>query len=345
MTKLHIQTAAAYFCLLLPPLLWAGNFIIGRAATEIDPFTLNLLRWIVAGLCLLPVLLWHFRSAMRALRSRYLVIISLTALGIIGFNTVLYAGLKSTPAGAAGVLFGVTPLLILALSRLWLRHPLTFFSGLGGILAFCGLVFVLSGGLSMAGFEWRGAALVGVSAMIFAAYTVTLQHAALELRGEVCLALTIWLGLLVMAPFAALRPDSWLTLHEATQVLPAVLYLGVGASVLAFFAWQSGVRVLGAQKAGVFLQLVPVFGVVLGWLILDESLAQGKLVGLLCIICGVVIAQVPGKTRNAAKASADRDDDLPRFVLDERYLTARRAKVAVNCIPARDASGVPVARV
>ena len=108
-----------YVLVILAPLLWAGNFVIGRALFNVDPFALNFLRWAVAGVCLLPVLVLNAQDILFVLRNRLGSLALLSVLGVVGFNFVLYSGLARTPAGVSGVIFGLTPLLILIVSKCW----------------------------------------------------------------------------------------------------------------------------------------------------------------------------------------------------------------------------------
>jgi len=96
-------TVSAVAALTLAPALWAGNFVIGRSVhAATDPLTLNLLRWMLATLLLLPVLVVHRAAVAAALRRAWAGVLLLAALGVVGFNTVLYAGLSRAGASEAG---------------------------------------------------------------------------------------------------------------------------------------------------------------------------------------------------------------------------------------------------
>jgi drug/metabolite transporter (DMT)-like permease len=278
-------------CAVLAPLLWAGNFVIGRAVTTMDPVVLNMLRWIVAAVVLLPVLLRHWRSAWATVRTRPAAVAILAGLGVVGFNSVLYAGLAEMPAGSAGVVFGVTPLLILGLSRAWGGRPVTARALQGAALAFAGIALVLGGGAAAWAYSWQGPALVGLSALIFALYTVALQRLRIDLRSDVLLALTVWAGLLLMAPVLARVTPDLRNVVQTPGLAAAVLYLGLGASVAAFYLWSAAVRGLGPQRTGQFLQLIPVFGVGLAALFLAEDITPAKTAGLGAVVIGVIWAQ------------------------------------------------------
>ncbi|MEO1677563.1 MAG: DMT family transporter [Pseudomonadota bacterium] len=280
--------AHALAALMLAPLLWAGNFVVGRwAHVDADPLTLNFLRWSVTAVALSPLLFVRGRAVARCLAARPGAVLLLAALGVAGFNTVLYAGLGRTTAGAAGVIFGLTPLLILALARIWGGQAPARLEVAGGVLAFGGVALVASGGAG--GVEEGGAALVFAAALLWAGFTVALKRLPLDLPPLTGLALISTVGCLLMLPFLPLMAPVAALSAPGSPV--AVAYLAFGASILAFAAWTRGVSAVGAGRAGIFLHLIPVFGVALGALLLDEIVTAEKIAGLALVVGGVLVAQ------------------------------------------------------
>ncbi len=279
-----------YVLVVLAPLLWAGNFVIGRALPNVDPFALNFLRWGVAGVCLLPVLVLNARAALFVLHTRLRSLVLLSVLGVVGFNFLLYSGLARTPAGVSGVIFGLTPLLILIVSRFWGGQMISPRMWSGACLALAGVAFVLSGRANGSIGDSIGLALVVMSAGAFALYTFLIQKLDIPLRGDICLALTVWIGLAIMAPIAILRQSELQAVWTTPGALPGVMYLGLGASIIAFCAWQRGVQSISPKRAGAFLQLIPVFSVVLGYLLLDEHVSPSTVLGLIGVIAGILIS-------------------------------------------------------
>lgn len=272
--------------LVLAPLLWAGNFVAARGVHALsDPVWLNAARWSLAALCLAPVL-WRDRVAVRAALRRDLArLCGLALLGVIGTNTVLYAGLEHASAMQAGVIYAVSPLMILGLSWALGRAGLCGGTVLGSGLAFGGAVLVVTGG-DLAGLTLeagRGALLVLASAGIWAGYTVALQVWRIPLSPLSLLGVQAVLGALAMLPF--LLSLASMPAGAAGPVMGAVLYLGLGASILAFWIWA---------RAGIFLQLIPVFGAVLAVVFLDERPSLWQVAGMVCALAGVALAAQPG---------------------------------------------------
>ena len=279
-----------YVLVILAPLLWAGNFVIGRALFNVDPFALNFLRWAVAGVCLLPVLVLNAQDILFVLRNRLGSLALLSVLGVVGFNFVLYSGLARTPAGVSGVIFGLTPLLILIVSKCWGGQIITPRMWSGTCLALVGVALVLSGRTNEPIGDLIGMAMVAMSACLFALYTFALQKLDIPLRGDVCLAVTVWIGLAIMAPIAILRQSELQAVWTTPGAVPGVMYLGLGASIAAFCAWQRGVKAISPKRAGAFLQLIPVFSVLLGYLLLNEHVSPSTVLGLIGVIAGILIS-------------------------------------------------------
>lgn len=285
-----ISHARAWVFLTLAPLLWSGNFIVGRAAHDaLDPLALNFARWVVAALLLAPVLVTHRRAALLLLRGHARALVALAVLGVVGFNTVLYAGLGRIGAGEAGILFGITPVCVIVIARVWHGGCCPRRVWIGAALAVIGVGGVLWPTGGQAGFLAPGAALVLAAALIWAGYTVAVTRLAQAERPVIVLALTTWIGVVLMAPFAVM--SDWPATPWPTALVGAVLYLGAGASVAAFWCWQLGTRVVGARRSGVFLNLIPVFGVLMGAIWLGESVSPAGLAALVLVLTGVVLAQ------------------------------------------------------
>lgn len=296
--------AGAYLALCAAPMLWAGNFVVGRLEnTSTDPLTLNFLRWALVSLLLCPVLAARRQEVLGALRAFPGRVLVLSALGILGFNTLLYAGLAHSGAGEAGVLFGLVPLMIVGVAGLWGGSAAAVRVAFGAALALGGVAFIVL--TPSSGTQERslwGPALVLAAGLVWALYTVALKRLPLGIPAMPTLALTSVVGTGMMVP---LLP--WMDVPGALAqpgLALSVGYLAVGASILAFCLWQRGVQAVGASRAGVFLHLIPAFGVVLGALFLGEAVTPETLTGLGLILLGVGVAQGLGANPQHGRAAS-----------------------------------------
>ncbi|MEV8465682.1 DMT family transporter [Fluviibacterium sp. DFM31] len=304
MSNRPLLVAAAFAT--LAQLLWAGNFITARALREvIDPINLNFLRWLLAALILLPLVLRDRRAIAAALRAQPLQILMLSALAITGFNTLLYAGLQTATVAEAGIITGLAPILILLLARFWDGTALTGGQIAGGALAFLGALLVLSGkeGGGVSGI--RGPAFLLGAATAWAAYTVAYQRFKIPLKPLSALGLFAALGSLLMLALVPFAPTPIGQIPLTGEVIFGLTYITLGASILALYSWNRGASVLGPARVGVFLQLIPVFAMILGVLILGETVTPMQIAGLACVFGGVLVAQRRGRV-SAVQAGAQR---------------------------------------
>jgi len=287
-------TLAAIAALTLAPLLWAGNFVVGRAMRlDVGPLELNALRWTIAAAVLVPVLLWHRAAVGRALRRRWAVLLLHATLGIVAFNALLYAGLARTPAATTGILFGTVPLMILVAARLTGGRAPTRREVAGAVVALAGVALVVrEGGASEATTDLAGIAFILAAGLAWTGYTIATRALPLGVPPMPALAMQAATGALMMLP--ALPGAGTAAALARPETGAAVAYLALGASIGAFWLWLQGVGRLGVQRAGPFLNLIPVFAVVLGALLLGERPGAAQIAGLGLVVAGVAAAQLRG---------------------------------------------------
>jgi drug/metabolite transporter (DMT)-like permease len=282
--------------LLLAVLCWSGNALVARAfAGQIPPFTLSFWRWTLALSLLLPFVakpLWQHRRELQAAGWRLLV---LAAVGIAGYNSMLYAAAQTTAAInitlvntclplmtfiGAGVLLGEWPQ-----RRAWL--------GLG--VAAIGLLVLITRAswttLSTLSFN-HGDLIMLLAVADWALYSLLLRRWASYLQAIPPLAL---LGVLMLLGVPLILPLYLYELSQGARFVPtvatlgAIAYTAVFASLLAYLCWNHGVRVVGAAKAALSNYLMPVFTAILGWLLLGEGLQLFHWVGGALIFSGLLL--------------------------------------------------------
>lgn len=294
--------AVAILCATLTQLLWGGNFVAGRAIRgAIDPINLNFLRWSLASLILLPLLIHHRAPVLHTLRAAPLQVLTLSILSVTLFNMLLYSGLQTATTAEAGIIVGLSPIFILLLTHLMGDHRLGSGEIAGGALAFAGAMAVLFG---------RSDAAMGISgiaapmfllaaALVWALYTVLYQRFKLPLSPLLSMALMTTVGTVCAVPLLPLAPVPLIAIAFTAPVVLAVAYITLGASLVAFLFWQIGVQGLGPARVAPFLQLIPVFAMLLGALILNEPVGAVQIAGLSMVLAGVILAQSRRRQRPA----------------------------------------------
>jgi drug/metabolite transporter (DMT)-like permease len=291
----------AFLLLALANLLWAGNWIAGRALRDaFDPVTLNFLRWTVALLGLAPFALPALRGKGALIRAEAGVLLLLALTGVAVFQSLVYLGLRSTTAVNAVLLNSSMPLFMLLCSWAIERERASPRQVAGMLLSLAGILVILSRGEAGALRQLElhaGDAWILLAMPAWGIYSVLLKRRPAGLGGVAFLFVISLAGVLMLAPFVALQAlQAAPRLPTAAEAL-GVLYMGLAASVIAFICWNRGVAVVGANAAGFTIHLLPAFGTLLAILFLGESFALYHGVGVATILGGVLLAT--GATRAA----------------------------------------------
>lgn len=278
--------------LALPPLFWAGNFIVGRSVRgDIPPLTLSFDRWVLASLVLLPLTYAILRREWRLYWQYRQRILIASVTGVAAFNSFIYVGLQSTTASNALILNSFIPLLISLFGSLFFKLRLKRTQWLGMTVSFTGVLFILSRG------DWQilrslsfhhGDLVIFVAMVSWAIYTLVIQRMPKELNRLGLLSVQMFVGLLVVAPFYGLEVYSGASPVWNSRTLLALAYVGIVPSVLAYLLYTTSVERLGPAKAGLSIHLIPVFGVLLSILLLGESLHWYQLTGMVLIFIGIL---------------------------------------------------------
>ena len=293
--------ASPYLLLTLPPLFWASNWIIGRALhSEIPPMAMTFFRWLFAIVILAPFAWPHIRRDWPVIRAHWKTMLVLGALGVGTHNGLSYLGLNFTTATNGVILNSFIPVMIIMLSWLFLRERLTQLQAAGVVISLTGVLTVLCKGSLDALLEFRlnaGDLIIIASMAMWAIYTIGLRWRppgismlsfllAVAVVGDLCV-LPLWLGEMALGRYIV-----WSWTNAAALVAVATF-----SSVLAYILWNRGVEAVGANVAGLFVHLMPVYGVVLAWLFLGERMAAFQVAGIALILAGIWVTSRFGAKR------------------------------------------------
>ncbi len=285
--------ASAYLLLCVSALAWSGNFIVGRYVHEqVTPVTLSYGRW---GLALLILLPFTLRGV---LRQRELVWGNLKLIALLGltgmtlFHSFVYAALESTGAINAALILSLTPVIIVVLSWLLDREQIApaQAGGIGLSLLGAGVLITRGDASVISALDFnRGDLWMLIAVPNWALYSVLLRRRPAAVEPMVLLTVTIAAGLAFLTPaliFELLRgPD----FRFSETTVASIVYVALFASVIAYICWNRGVSVVGANRAGLFMHLVPAFSALLAIVVLGESLLPHHAAGVILIISGIYL--------------------------------------------------------
>jgi drug/metabolite transporter (DMT)-like permease len=271
---------------------WATNIILGRWLRDaIGPLTLSALRFSLASLVFVVLLQRRPREERRLGADRKLLL-GMALAGVVAFAPTLYLGLRHTTAASATLISGLGPIITGVLAALLIREPMSRRQIAGALVALLGVIGLVSGG-SLA--FWKtshinvGNLIVLGAVTLWAVYSVLSRRVTSRRSSLSATALSAFLGLplLLLAAAWELRtsPVVW-----SPQVVLATVYIGIAPTVIGFLAWNEGVRRLGSSGAMVFYNTLPLYGALLGFLLLGESIGVTHVMSAVLIMGGGLLA-------------------------------------------------------
>lgn len=281
--------------LILATVLWGGNFVIGRAvAGEIPPLTLAFLRWCVAFAFFFPIVYRKTKQEWPMIKANWPAVIAMAVTGVACFNTLVYIGLHYTTSINASLMNSSTPIIIYILSFFFLKERLSKFQLAGTSLSLVGVLFIISGGSleSLLAFSFnKGDLIVLIAVFCWSIYSLLIKQYAGRLPGYSTFLVTIALGIIILLPFALYE----LTMTPAViswslGTISAIFYVGIAASIVAFLSWNSGVVAIGPNRAGIYLNFIPLFAAVFAVIFLDEKVIGAQLIGGMAVVAGVILS-------------------------------------------------------
>jgi len=291
-------TPSTVFLLTVPPLLWAGNAVVGRLVRDlVSPLTLNFVRWVIAFALLLP-LAWPVLRSSSPLWAHWKRYAVLGLLGIGCYNAFQYLALQTSTPINVTLVGSSLPLWMLATGAVFFGARVSAREIGGALLSMLGVLLVLSRG------EWRqllGLRLVpgdlymilGTIAWAFYSWILARTREPQDVRQDWAAFLMAQLvfGLAWSGVFAA---GEW-TLTNARIVagwplFAALAFIGIGPAVLAYRCWGSGVQHAGPQAASFFMNLTPLFAALLSAAFLREPPHWYHGAAFALIVGGIVVS-------------------------------------------------------
>ncbi|MFZ0347630.1 MAG: DMT family transporter [Pseudolabrys sp.] len=282
-----------YLLLALATLFWSGNHIVGRAiGGEVPPIGISTVRWLLPTVALGFFAYPHIRQDWPVIRAHWGILLWLGIVGGALFTAGQYIGLQYTTALNVSVLNSLVPVLIILTGGIIFRDRVTTYQFGGILMSSVGVLVIIARGqlsnLQHLQFNW-GDIIILFNMMVFAVYAVYLRKrppmhwlSFIFVFGALSTLATLPFMIWEMAAGITFKP-TWLTVF-------AIVYVSIFPSVLAFAAWNRGVQLIGANRSGPFVHLVPIYTAILGSALLGEHLSAFHVFGFALIITGVWIA-------------------------------------------------------
>ncbi|EEM18455.1 MULTISPECIES: DMT family transporter [Bacillus] len=274
------------FLLLLTSLLWGGNFVVGKSLVDhASPMTLTSLRWIIAIVCLLPIV-WFKEKKLFPPRAAILPLLLMGVTGVVLFNIFQFLALEETSATNVGLISTLNAISIALFSSLFLKEKINILQILSMILSFFGVILVLSkGNIALlfslhfnSGDLWMMAAVC-----IWGIYSVCSKWATKTTTPMMATLYSGVFGVIILLPF---NIPNFTVSHINASFITSLLYTGLISTVVCMVFWNIGVQKLGATTSGIFLNFNPIFTAILAFLFLGEELTWIQIFGTIIVVTG-----------------------------------------------------------
>lgn len=291
-------TPSTALLLAIPPLLWAGNAVVGRLVNDlVPPVTLNFMRWALAFVLMLPLAAWVLRRG-SGLWSHWRRYALLGLLGVGCYNALQYLALKTSTPLNVTLVAASSPVWMLGIGALWFGQAVTGRQVLGAILSIAGVLVVLARGdwaLLLAVRLVPGDVYVLLATAAWAVYSWLLVRPgdppAIRADWAAFLMAQIVFGLGWSGLFSA---GEWALTDARIQwgwpLAAALLYIAVGPAIIAYRCWGLGVQRAGPSVAGFFANLTPLFAAVMSAAFLRELPQLYHGVAFALIVGGIVVS-------------------------------------------------------
>ena len=277
-------------------LFWSGNFVIGRLASVeslVSPLSLGFYRWVIAFIILTPFCFSKAFKELPLLKKQPGMIFLIILTGPTLFNTLVYLGLTATTVINALLIISTTPMLIILFNKILYRIDTNRYQMIGIFISLLGVSFVIAKGNYQNIFKsdfYSGDLFILLAVTSWALYSIFLKKNETGVSGFSFLYISFGLTVILLFPvylFDIFIQGNYLKVTQ--QSLLAIGYTGIFPSIFSYICWNTGVALIGANKSGPYLHLMPIFGGILAFFIFQETLQIYHYAGIVSVIVGIII--------------------------------------------------------
>ena len=292
----------AYIFLLLTVTFWAGNFIVGKFASfyEVPPFSLNFYRWFFAWLILAPFTLPEILKKKEYIFQNYKLFIILGVTSITIFNSIVYYSLNFTQVISGVLMISTIPVMIMFFSFILKIEKTNIFQIIGVIFSFLGVIIIIT----KANFEIlknldfnKGDITMVVAMFSWALYSTLLKRQKYELSQISLLQVVMTFGLIFLIPIYFIEYQIGFRINLDKPFILILSYVVLLPGLASFILWIKGISMIGANRSGVFLHLMPIFSAIMAMIFFNEKFMFYHILGACFIVTGILLSN--RKVQNA----------------------------------------------
>ena len=285
----------AYLFLIIATALWGGNIVAAKIANIItlEPIKLSFYRNIVVIVILLPFIINKIKIIFEIFKINWKIICILSIFGVSIFNSFMNIALTSSSVISSSLMPSFAPSLIIIFSLIIFNSKISYLQCIGVFVSFIGFLNIIIRGnilnLGSLDFVIGDIWMLGCVAC-WAFYSVMLKKMPKEIDNISFLFLIFFIGNIFILPFYIFESsvNNSFFLNEKYSFL-LVLYVGIGPALISFLLWIKSIKIIGASKSGLFLNLIPIFSSLISIIFLNEIIKLFHIVGALLIFLGIYI--------------------------------------------------------
>ena len=289
------QNNKAYLMLVLATLFWAGNFIVGKIAfiENVPPFSLTFFRWSLVWLILIPFTYKELFKLKKVILNNLLLLflLGLTSVGL--FNSFIYNALNFTQVINASLFNAVIPVAIILFCSLFKIEKTNKFQILGLIISILGILSIITkldlDILLTLNFNKGDILMIG-AVISWGIYSAFLKKRKFDVSLLTLVHILCTFGLLTLVPQFLFELSQGKTIIVNNNLVYCLIYLALFPSIGSYYCWAGAVSIIGANRAGIFLSLIPLFSTILAIIFFNEKFYLFHFIGSVLIVLGLFLS-------------------------------------------------------
>ncbi len=292
----------AYLYLFLTVTFWAGNFVVGKFASfyEVPPFSLNFYRWLFAWLILAPFTIPEILEKKNYIIKNYKLFIVLGVTSITVFNSIVYYSLNFTQVISGVLMISTIPVMIMLFSSILKIEKTNIFQIIGVVFSFTGVIMIITKAdlVILKNLDFNKGDITMVVAMFsWALYSTLLKGKKYELSQISLLQVVITFGLVFLIPVYFIEYQIGFRINLELPFILILSYVVLFPGLASFLLWIKGISMIGANRSGVFLHLMPILSAIMAMIFFSEKFMFYHILGACFIIAGILLSNK--KVKNA----------------------------------------------
>ncbi len=279
----------AWIMLTLANLFWAGNYVFGSyVVAEVPPIWITFIRWIFGSILLMAVAYFLEKPDFKKALKSWPILMIHGAVGLMGYNALVYSALEYTSSMNAALVNSLNPALIVFASVFLLREKISKYQTTGIFISLIGVMVILTNGNLGQVFtsSYNRGDLIMIGAIVLWTIYAIMGKRVSGIPPITATSISATFATLLMAPFAFAQGNYFVGLSPVA--IGGLAYMIIFPSVLSFIFWNIPIREIGASKAGIFLNLNPVFTAIISWT-LGEKIVGSQIYGGIFVFLGVLL--------------------------------------------------------